>query len=358
MAKRESEEEIYKFMDFLKFAMIIWVLFIHNYYDINEETKYTTFNVINELFSNVLSRIAVPVFFFISGYLFFFNVDFTSNIYLNKLKNRVRSLLVPYLFWNSLFIIFYFIIGKISFLSKWINGTDFSLSYVIKCFWCQYSDENLMYPICYQFWFIRDLMVIILLSPIIYFLVKNCRLFVLVVVLFWFFDYSIPYLGLRGLSSVCLCFFSLGSYFSLNRKNSFLNDITKVKILSLILYPIVIIVDFVSKDFSYNTYIHNLGILIGILFYFNLFKVLFDKYQLLRRASFSSLSFLIFAIHEPWILSKLKIVYIKLPHNEFYFVLCYFINILIVISLSYLLFKLLKKNTPLLLSFITGGRMS
>lgn len=44
-------------------------------------------------------------------------------------------------------------------------------------------------PICYQFWFLRDLIVMILFSPLIYILVKYFRWFsVFVLGVLWYFN--------------------------------------------------------------------------------------------------------------------------------------------------------------------------
>lgn len=54
--------------------------------------------VIQILFSTILSGIAVPMFYLMSGYFFFYKIDvFDSNVYRAKLKKRISTLLVPYL---------------------------------------------------------------------------------------------------------------------------------------------------------------------------------------------------------------------------------------------------------------------
>lgn len=55
---------------------------------------------------------ALPALFLISGYLLFCN--FSLDSWLQKLKNRVKRLLVPYLAWNFLFVVFYIIAANFS----------------------------------------------------------------------------------------------------------------------------------------------------------------------------------------------------------------------------------------------------
>lgn len=49
-------------------------------------------------FITLFTRIAVPLFFIISGYLFFVNYKNTSDCYIKKIKSRMRRLLCPIFF--------------------------------------------------------------------------------------------------------------------------------------------------------------------------------------------------------------------------------------------------------------------
>lgn len=109
-----NEELLSKTINFLRFPLIVGVVFIHN--DISSVTmqgiKYEFNNpewyyYIIDFFSQVLSRISVPLFFFISGFLFFYHANFNLSTYKNKLKSRIKTLLIPYLLWNLIgFLIF------------------------------------------------------------------------------------------------------------------------------------------------------------------------------------------------------------------------------------------------------------
>lgn len=94
----------------LRFPLILFVVAIHL---VGEDLRlpqwgtsdwfylYTT-----EFISHSLARIAVPMFFFISGYYAFYKKDWSQrSVWTAELKKRVKTLLVPYLLWNSLYII-------------------------------------------------------------------------------------------------------------------------------------------------------------------------------------------------------------------------------------------------------------
>ncbi|MDR2814197.1 MAG: acyltransferase family protein, partial [Prevotellaceae bacterium] len=81
---------------FLRFPLIIGVLFIHAMpgMDFGAEENIPVFYLCRNFFSGVLGSVAAPLFFFISGFLFFQNINgFTKYDYLRKLKSRGKTLL-------------------------------------------------------------------------------------------------------------------------------------------------------------------------------------------------------------------------------------------------------------------------
>ena len=59
------------------------------------------------LFSSTICHVAVPVFYVISGFLFFYKCQtFDVHTYKAKLYKRVKTLLIPYLLWNLIQILF------------------------------------------------------------------------------------------------------------------------------------------------------------------------------------------------------------------------------------------------------------
>ena len=60
-----------------------------------------------------ITEIAVPVFFFFSGFLFF--QCFKIEDYGKKVKNRFFSLVVPYVFWNVVSTLYFVILTNVPF---------------------------------------------------------------------------------------------------------------------------------------------------------------------------------------------------------------------------------------------------
>ena len=106
-----------------------------------------------------LCRSAVPVFFIISGYLFFQNItEFKKEAYSSKVKSRIRTLLIPYLLWNFIALTENLIkhLPVLSSVFPNIHKQIIDINFFIGAFWVM---PNGGCPILYPFWYIRDLMV-------------------------------------------------------------------------------------------------------------------------------------------------------------------------------------------------------
>lgn len=160
----------------LRFPLILGVVLIHCRVIGSDAAfgngLYLTSAVIN-LCTHFITSPCVPLFFFFSGYLFFCTKNgtncFTSRDYFSKLRKRVRTLLVPYIFWNIAVLALFAILHR--FTPGLINAENhnvynYSCMEFIRSFWNYPNDM----PINYPFWFLRDLMIMILISPIVYLL--------------------------------------------------------------------------------------------------------------------------------------------------------------------------------------------
>lgn len=360
-----SEQLQSKTISFLRFPLIIGILFIHSQTSLSvvggiSNVNTPIFDVVRDLFSFVLSAVSVPLFFLMSGYLFFYNSDFSQKTYTEKLRKRVRTLLVPYLFWNSIYLLFNLLVSYIPALSSMFKGnsTPISLENVLAAMWgCTMGVEH-VYPIAYQFWFIRDLMVMVILSPLHYIFIKQAKIYGIVcIAILWMMDLCIPYIGMRGMSSAAIFFFMLGAWLSINKKNIITVSQKVVKI-SYFLYPLFVIADLCTIHDNYNVFIHNIGILFGIVCCFNMASNIIQKKQMPNIAFWSSASFFVFAIHDPWILTQLRKVTIALfsPINDISLLFFYFMNVLLTVIISVFIYVIIRRIIPRLAIMITGGR--
>lgn len=89
-----------KVIDVLRFPMIVGVVLWHSFFegimglDI-PDSGIPIYHTTSFFISRILASVAVPLFFFISGYLFFFRTTFSVDVYKKKLKSRIKTLLIP-----------------------------------------------------------------------------------------------------------------------------------------------------------------------------------------------------------------------------------------------------------------------
>jgi hypothetical protein len=353
---------------FLRFPLIVGVVFVHNARSTmslqgiefgNAVENLPVFNLCSSIISLLIVR--VPLIF-IAGFLFFWNIDgFTKQDYLKKLRNRGKTLLIPYLFWNITAFLVYYFARNIPSLTAWFNKmVEYNLQYVLESMWGISNDDRIMtVPIAGQFWFVRDLMVAVVLTPIIYFYIKKTKIYgILLLGVLWFFDWwwFSPICG-RGLSITAIFFFTAGAYFGSNKLN-IVDNMGKVQYWSYVLYPLLIIADLLTKNYAANQFIHNTGTIVGIVFWVNLVACLLRTGKVSVNRFLASSSFFLFAIHDPFLLSKIKkVLYVTFnPQSDLAVTLLYFLLVIVVVFIALGLYYILKHFMPKFTVVITGGR--
>lgn len=351
-----------KVISVIRFTLIIGVVFIHAHFtevdgiSIYQTSLYPSYTFVSMLLSDVLARIAVPFFFFISGFLFFYKTNFSFNVFKSKLSKRIKTLLVPYLFWNLIVLLFYFFCQY--FFSLYISNTtkmisDFSWIDFLASFWNIHKDSNSEYPICFQLWFIRDLIVTIIFTPLIYFFVKYIfKIGIVLIGLCWFFDYKIP---ICGLNIAAMFFFSLGAYFSIH-KQSFVKVVESRFIGLSLLYLFLICLAIYLGQTTYYGYVQRLTILVGIFFLLTLLVRLLPEMKKQTESFFAGAAFFIYAFHAIPLSIAIKYLLSICPKYDLVILILYFLCPFIVIVVGLVIYYLIYKKIPQLLFLVSGGR--
>lgn len=123
-----------------------------------------------------IACLAVPGFFMCSGYLFYRNLTWKKVT--EKLKQRVFSLVIPFLIWNFLYYILHFVARRIPYFGQLFDtAVPFSLQEFINAVFC--------YKYNPVFWFMLYLILFSFMSPIIYGVLRQkwVGLFVVILVL-------------------------------------------------------------------------------------------------------------------------------------------------------------------------------
>lgn len=205
-----------KTIDILRFPLAVLVVAIHTYF--NEGLK-ARGNVdipfsgewaheFIRFFSITLSDCAVPMFFVISGYLYFLkNPHLTKECYLKKTKKKCVSLLLPFFCWS--------VVACMVEPSRFLSVGTFEK---ITGFW---SLTMSMFqgagPWDGPLWFMRDLFVVMLCAPLVELMVRKIKwggILLLYIPLLAGYNMIVP-----GISVRAFLFFMLGALFAIHSPN-------------------------------------------------------------------------------------------------------------------------------------------
>ncbi|MBR0039570.1 MAG: acyltransferase [Lachnospiraceae bacterium] len=283
--------------------MSVLVILIHS---INNETRFEKFFSID----SGIGQFAVPLFFIISGFLFFRNLKYVNDA-VAKLKRRVYTLLIPYLLWNLIYYAIHLLLKP---------GNGISMGEII--------DAAFTYKYNPSFWFMYQLILLSIISPILYYLFnmswKNKQtvkwLVTIVVVvaaeLAIATGIDIPYLN-----EDAFVYYVCGYFLAYLYNSGRINFISKKNILICLL---IFVFTFVFNRYIYhlltlnpkylNPFISTIVIvrLFGAVFLFYFFDMIFSYDSVPK---FMSQTFFLYAIH--YMIVKAMIIMMKFLMYKF-----------------------------------------
>lgn len=350
-----------KVITFLRFPLIVGVVMIHTLphqvtiggVEFVDISKFKLYDYTFFLISEVLARIAVPLFFFISGFLFF-KGEFTVDSYFLKLKRRGRTILLPYIIWNLLVIaMFLFLQTFMSGLTSGKNSgiADLPVKLWLSLFW-DYHDSGM--PVCYQMWFLRDLMVVMVLSPVIYWCMNRFKQYFIILLGFlWLMN---SWVNIPGMSISAFFFFTAGAWFRINKIN-FVDTMMPFMKSAAVVYVLLCAMNLYFRQYEWVCYIHRIGILVGIIVAITVSAYCITTRKYKPNEFLSESSFFIYAYHATilGLLSKL-VVKTVVPTSDTEMLAIYFISPAVTIFIGLGIYSCLKRFSPKFTSLITGGR--
>lgn len=337
----------------LSFVAIMMVLFIHAVF--NEAREFPVSAYVQEFcaFSG-LSFVANPLFYCISGFLFFHGVSHMKDCY-PKIRKRARTLLVPYLIWNVIFVLWYVVLGVIPSVSAYVNS-DLT-SGLVNNGPLHALYEMFIVPAGFQLWYVRDLLIYVMLSPAIYLLIKHTRAVGLSLL------FVAGTLGLLYLPSEIKIwgafFFALGGNIALH---SSLEDLQKkitpatacvclaVYLLNAIIRPM----DIISLKGT-----EMIVELCGLIAIWRLYDVIVKRedYAIIQQlAAWGGYSFFIYLFHEPAFNIIKKIGVKVLGVHEWSMILLYLLCPFLMCAFAIWLAKVSQKYIPKMYTILVGGR--
>jgi fucose 4-O-acetylase-like acetyltransferase len=362
----------------LRFPLTFLVVMQHCRGEIAMSSEWESFTLtdlyyaLKIFFSGGLSLIAVPAFFFISGYLFFRHIDtFNVSIYKEKIRKRQRSLLVPFVLWNLVCIpltclVLYFehyqlhptqdiqeYLGNIRWLHIFWDHTTTLINF-----------PNLLgmksiyvSPLLGTMWYVRDLIVMIVFSPIVYLFTRKTGKYGVLLLTILFLLRIWPTITINQLS---VYFFSLGAFYSIRRKG--FQAPLAVKLLSCIATMGILFV-FLILGGNEN----NIGWQLTPLFTLaGTFSIFFLTATLVNRRPNVQLpellgnsSFFVYALHIEFALPIGFLIAKTITFhsaNPVVLIVRYFLTPVIIYATCVSIYWMLKRICPKVLSLFTGNR--
>lgn len=329
-----------------------------------------SYKFIVALFTNGITEICVPTFFLISGFLFYSKLEnWDWHVYKSKLKSRAKTLLLPYVSWN---IIAFIALGLLLILrtkdmqpfgSLWNENGGMQLFWNCARKGAEAGSVNLVgytmytgFPLNGPLWFVRDLIILAISSPIYYYLVKKLGLgWLLITFIAYVTRVWIPY---EGLGIVGIFYFSVGAYLRIKGKGLISTFYERRKLYYLSAFIMLVGVVICDLHFEeYHKYVSHLFTFLGSIACICVIASLYNHNRISDYKALSGASFMIFALHGVCLLSIVGSIFGMMPiQSNWWYVFSYFAMAGVTVTLCVFVDIILKRYAPFIYGILTGFR--
>lgn len=365
LTERNSET-----ITFLRVILVFFVMLAHSYLipvNLSDGTLIIksgfVFQFTQELFSRVIATLSSPLFFVISGFLLFRDQQVTWDLVKSKWMSRVFTLVIPFFLWNAIFL-FVFILGQtIPLLENYFPGSVYDLNnitlHTILNAFIGFDGEPVNAPL----WFLRDLILLVLVSPLLYPLLKRFKYAVLILLLFVWYGFFIDFYPIPVVEEKSIFFFSLGLFLH-QIDTSRVEDILQVNITRIGLASAYIILAgleaYLNLSRGGNVVLHNTVILVGVVTAYSIVSDMIHI-RVFRKLIYTMLpvTYLLFLSHNIILQTFRKGAYVFIrPESDVLHLSIYFGAPILTTASVYLFYIVMRKILPRILALLTGGRMT
>lgn len=174
------ESEFRNKVTWFTFGFSLFVVWAHSYNAelyLGKTAEMAAVYRMEHMLGDGIGQIAVPGFFMISAYLFYRN--FSWDKLMDKWNSRIKSVLVPFIVWNFLYYLGYVIGSRLPWMTDVVGKgvIPFNLYAAV--------DAVIHYTYNYVFWYLYQLILLILLAPVLYGLLKHKSVGICFQILVW-----------------------------------------------------------------------------------------------------------------------------------------------------------------------------
>lgn len=348
---RITEEESRR-ISILKVWLTVMVVFIHMENEISTGTAVSLpawLDTLEFVISRVVSRCAIPAFFFLSAYLLY-RKPFR---WMQNIRKKARSLLVPYLILNTFWILVFFAGQHISSLSPYFSREETMVGSWSFVDWIGAyfgSPSNDWCPLLYPLWFLRNLFILNLLAPVFEGFVRKTWWWSLLVFL------PVWILPENNNLALSFCFWGVGCCFAVRKVSlSYLDRYRKWAVI----YPaLILLVCLLWKDLGQTgpRIIYHICLIAGMFFWYTCGTKIREGKARKALLFVSRYSFCVYLFHEMCLTILRKVFAKMMPQTGAAALIQYFGPAVIVLAGCILLSWLLDRYMPLIYRVISGNR--
>ena len=361
-----SKDTLSRTINFARISLIVGLVFLHYEWFPNarispfrgldpEQTQVATFvqSFVLFFFFSV-----VPLLSMISGWLFFsFRTD-TAAALRSRMGRRFGSLYLPLVFWNALFLAILLLLFQVNPANKLLAEMNIDLGSAGPLDYVNAVFAVTEHPIGFQFWFVRDLFVTALVSPLLWLLLTRAALFGAVLLggawlvghdLWIFFRADVVF------------FFYLGAWIRLRGVPVEIG--ARATWVFLVAYVAMCaartLAPYVVDGDPFALQVMTRGMrLVGVLACWGLFQRIAPTPIGGLVARFGGLAFFLHAAHFPLIAEIKLIIWDLLPaETQAWMLVHYVVSVLITVVLGIGLGLLLTRSAPKAFALLNGGRV-
>lgn len=340
----------------LKFMLIILIVYLHSYNLQGVNFTYGTYEIslpawmqtVEFTISRIIASAAVPLFFMLSAVLLYRKpIKIVNNI-----KKKIKTVLIPFIIWNSVWMLVFFIGQSFPFFAPYFAGEERLISgFNITQWVTAYFPLDSSSVFCSPLWFLSDLFRLNLIAALIKKALDAAPVLSLsAIVSLWLFD-----VDLIIISTEALLFFMLGC--AIVKYGLLVEKLNRPYWWADLLFAYALCIAAQLAFGGKYPILGKINIMLGIIILIKLAGVFCEKPKacaFLKRVS--KYTFIIFVTHEYTQTIFKKLILIYLPRESWIHFCVYLLLPLFVVLLCVCFGAALRRVLPRTYSFICGAR--
>lgn len=308
----------------------------------------TPIYTLNQILSETFGRIGVPFFFMQSGYwMFRFDIQKADiKVWKGKLKKKIRTLIIPYLLWNAYGIVVFMILTNLPGQPFYLNEGQ-TVNFSVQTLY----EGLILSKYNFPYWFMRDLIMITVFSPILALLLKNkivAGTTWIILLILTLLNMNVPFFQTSSL----LLFF-MGGILSVYFREFWETQSSGIK--QIMLYSVLFILLVVCKWIDIP-HIYTLYVVVAPILFWKICDVL-TVFRMLDHEPlwFMKQSFFIYSAHV-FLVEGLSSIFARINQSILWICVTYVLNPMITLLILYIVARFLYSKLPSFYNLICGNR--